>query len=68
LRKTHFIEPDRAVAEWNRGNLDALIVSGAKAPALMRELHGAAFSQVKSNERSEEQGRGYVLIKTPSHK
>jgi 4-amino-4-deoxy-L-arabinose transferase-like glycosyltransferase len=61
LRKTHFIEPDRAVAEWNRGNLDALIVSGAKAPALMRELHGAAFSQVKSNEKKDER-TGYVLI------
>jgi 4-amino-4-deoxy-L-arabinose transferase-like glycosyltransferase len=62
LQKTHFIEPDYAIAEWNRGNLDALVASTEKAPALMRGLQGAAFSQLKSGERREEQGRGYVLI------
>jgi len=62
LRKTHFIKPDRALAEWNRGNLDALVASTEKAPALMRELRDAALSQLESNERKEEQGNGYVLI------
>jgi 4-amino-4-deoxy-L-arabinose transferase-like glycosyltransferase len=62
LRKTHFIDRDRAVAEWNRGNLDALVASTEKAPALMRDLQGAALSQLKSNERREEQGRAYILI------
>jgi 4-amino-4-deoxy-L-arabinose transferase-like glycosyltransferase len=62
LRRTHFIEPDRAIAEWNRGNLDALVAPAEKAPALMRELHDAALSQLKSNERKEDQRRGYVLI------
>jgi 4-amino-4-deoxy-L-arabinose transferase-like glycosyltransferase len=62
LRRTHFIKPDRAIAEWNRGNLDALVAPAEKAPALMRALHGAALSQLKSNERKEEQGKRYVLI------
>jgi 4-amino-4-deoxy-L-arabinose transferase-like glycosyltransferase len=62
LRRTHFTEPDRAVAEWNRGNLDALVASTEKAPALMRELQGPALSQVKLNARKKEQGMGYVLI------
>jgi len=62
LRKTHFIDRDRAVAEWNRGNLDALVASTQKTPALMRGLQGAALSQLKSGERGEEQGKGYVLI------
>ena len=62
LRKTHFIERDRAVAEWNRGNLDALVASAEKAPALMRELQGAVLSQVESNARKREQGMCYVLI------
>ena len=61
LRKTHFIVPDRAVAEWNTGNLDALVVSAAKAPSLMRELHDAVLSQTKSNERKNER-TDYVLI------
>jgi 4-amino-4-deoxy-L-arabinose transferase-like glycosyltransferase len=62
LRKTHFIEPDRAVIEWNRGNLDALVASTEKAPALLGELRDASLSSLKSNERKKEQGRDYVLI------
>jgi 4-amino-4-deoxy-L-arabinose transferase-like glycosyltransferase len=61
LRKTHFIAPDRAVTEWNRGNLDALVVSSEEASALMRELHDAGLSQLKFNERNDERA-GYVLI------
>jgi len=63
LWETHFIKPDRAVIEWNRGNLDALVASTEKAPALLRDLNGAAHSQLKSDERKEEQGMGYILIK-----
>jgi len=62
LRKTHFIEPDRAVIEWNRGNLDVLVASTDKAPALLGELRDASLSTLKSNERKKEQGRDYVLI------
>jgi 4-amino-4-deoxy-L-arabinose transferase-like glycosyltransferase len=62
LRRTHFIEPDRAIAEWNAGNLDALVAPAEKAPALMRELHDAALSQLRSNKRKEGQESGYVLI------
>jgi hypothetical protein len=62
LRKTHFIEPDRAVVEWNRGNLDALVAPTEKAPALLSELRSASLSSLKSNERKKEQGRDYVLI------
>jgi hypothetical protein len=62
LRKTHFIEPDRAVIEWNDGNLDALVASTEKAPTLLSELRDASLSSLKSNERKKEQGRNYVLI------
>jgi 4-amino-4-deoxy-L-arabinose transferase-like glycosyltransferase len=62
LRRTHFIGPDRAIAEWNNGNLDALVAPAEKAPALMRGLHNAALSQLRSNERKEGQGKSYVLI------
>ena len=60
LRKTHFIEADRAVIEWNRGNLDALVVSTEKAPALLGELREASLSSLKSGKK--EQGKDYVLI------
>ena len=63
LRKTHFVKPADAITEWNAGNLDALVASKEKAAVLMRDLKGAALSQLQSNEREQyEQGRGYVLI------
>jgi hypothetical protein len=62
LQKTHFIEPQRAVTEWNKGNVDALVASKQKAPDLMSELRDATLSQLKSSERKGEQGSGYVLI------
>jgi 4-amino-4-deoxy-L-arabinose transferase-like glycosyltransferase len=63
LRKTHFVEPADAITEWNTGNLDALVASKEKAAVLMRDLQGAALSQLQSNEREHHhQGRGYVLI------
>jgi 4-amino-4-deoxy-L-arabinose transferase-like glycosyltransferase len=62
LQRTHFIEPGHAVAEWNRGKLDALIASTENAPGLMPQLAGAAPSQLKSSERTKEQETSYVLI------
>jgi len=62
LQKTHYIEPDHAIAEWNGGNLDALVASTEKATRLMPELRGATVSQLKSSDRNKEQGTGYVLI------
>jgi 4-amino-4-deoxy-L-arabinose transferase-like glycosyltransferase len=62
LRKAHFIEPDRAVGEWNDGNLDALVASTDKASALMSQLRVASVSQLKSTERKKEDLTNYVLI------
>ncbi len=62
LQKTHYIEPDRAVAEWNAGNLDALVASSEKARGLMTQLRGATLGQSKLSEQRKGQGIGYVLI------
>ena len=60
LRKTRFIEPELAIAEWNGGKLDALVAPTDKARALLGELRGAALSNVAP--KLKEQGRDYVLI------
>jgi 4-amino-4-deoxy-L-arabinose transferase-like glycosyltransferase len=64
LRKTNFLEPADVVANWNSGNLDALVVSNEKLAVLMSELEGAALSQLRSNRgQHHQQSRGgYVLI------
>ena len=57
LQKTHFIEPQRAVTEWNNGNLDALVASTEKAKMLVPKLHGPVLSEV-----TEARAKDYVLI------
>jgi 4-amino-4-deoxy-L-arabinose transferase-like glycosyltransferase len=61
LDKTHFIDPGSAITEWNRGNLDAIVVPEKTAPDLMRDLDGAALLQLRSLPRKESAGR-YVVI------
>jgi hypothetical protein len=63
LRKTHFIEPNRAVAEWNAGKLDALVASSEKASTLMPRLTGAVVARLKLPDRQDQQAAGYVLIR-----
>jgi hypothetical protein len=62
LQKTHYIEPDRAVAEWNAGNIGALVASTEKARGLRPQLRGATLDQLKLSERTKKQGTVYVLI------
>jgi len=63
LQKTRFVKPTDAITEWNSGNLDALVASKEEASAVMRDLKGAALSQLESNEREQRQeDTGYVLI------
>jgi 4-amino-4-deoxy-L-arabinose transferase-like glycosyltransferase len=62
LQKMRFIEPDHAITEWNRDNLDALVVSAEKSAALMPELRGATRFDLKTTARKAEQGKDYVLL------
>jgi len=59
--RLHFVKPESAVTEWNRGNLDALVTLAETAPALRRELHHAALSQLRSAPRANQTGE-YVVI------
>jgi hypothetical protein len=61
LQKTHYIEPDRAVVEWDAGNIDALVVSIEKAADLVPQLSGTV-SRSRTSERKEEEGTAFVLI------
>jgi hypothetical protein len=57
LQKLHFIEPQRAITEWNNGNIDALVASTDKAKMLMPKLAGAVVSEPGNAQRG-----NYVLI------
>ena len=63
LRKAHFVKPADAVAEWNNGNLDALVASKEKASALLDELKYTDLSLLQSHKQKQrQQNGGYVLI------
>lgn len=62
LERTHFIEPEDAIREWNRGALNALVAPMDEAPRLMRELSNASLSPIRSVERKNKQDIGYVLL------
>jgi 4-amino-4-deoxy-L-arabinose transferase-like glycosyltransferase len=57
LQKTHFIEPQRAISEWNNGNVDALVASKEKATMMMPKLRSAVVAHAEKA-----QTKGYVLI------
>ena len=60
LQKLHFIQPEAAITEWNRGNVEALAAPAAEAPQLVTGLQGASISPLQSAPRKD--GRDYVLI------
>jgi hypothetical protein len=62
LQKTHFIQPERAIADWNRGTLDALVVPADQAVTYLGNLRNASLSPLQSTEKKDERGKGYVLI------
>ena len=57
LQKMHFIEPQRAVTEWNNGNVDALVASKEKATMMMPKLRSAVVADAEKA-----QTKDYVLI------
>jgi 4-amino-4-deoxy-L-arabinose transferase-like glycosyltransferase len=61
LDKPDFIEPRRAIADWNAGNLDALVVPADGAANYIRDLKGAPAERLKSAQRRDLPGT-YVLF------
>ena len=62
LDRPRFVRADEAITKWNRAEVDALVAPGEEAPELMRQLHDAALSDLRSAEHTGESDMGYVLI------
>jgi hypothetical protein len=62
LQKTHFIEAQETISEWNRGALDALVAPAREGPRLMGELQNASLSPMRPVERKDQRGKSYVLL------
>ena len=61
LDKTSFAEPGAAVAAWNAGNLDALVIPAEEAGRYTPDLHGPVVARLQSAKRAE-QGNTYVVL------
>ena len=62
LQKPHFIKPGKAVQDWNRGALDALVVPKDKISELIRELQNATIAPFRSVDRKTDPQIGYFLV------
>jgi 4-amino-4-deoxy-L-arabinose transferase-like glycosyltransferase len=61
VRRTEFLEPWQAAADWNAGKLDALVVPDDEIEALLPQLHGEPKKLLTSG-RGGRYGKRYFLL------
>jgi hypothetical protein len=62
LRRTEFIEPDQAAAEWNSGKLDGLVVPDDELNELLPRLQGAVPSRIGWSGRAGNYRKRYIFL------
>jgi 4-amino-4-deoxy-L-arabinose transferase-like glycosyltransferase len=62
LDKTHFIEPADAIAQWNAGQLDALVISDEELPQFLARLQQLASPAMQSAQRKNLNRPNYLLL------
>ena len=61
VRRTEFLEPEQAAAQWNGGQLDALIVPDDEIDALLPQLHGEPKKLLSSGPAGRYRKRYFLL-------
>jgi len=62
LHKSGFVPPERALADWNAGALDALVVSTRHSPELVPQLKPSAEVRLRSDHRPDGDTLDYLLL------
>lgn len=62
LGRPRFLRPERAIAEWNAGKLDALAAPVNEVPALLSVLRDVKPPSLQSGERRNLRRPNYVLL------
>ncbi len=62
LRRTHFLRPAEAVALWNSGALDALVVAADELPSVQSQLKNALASGLQASVTINGNERRYFLL------
>ncbi len=66
LRRSHFIKPERAAADWAEGKLDAVIVPDAQVPRMLRDLPGSIPARIALPGNDRMTAPRYVVLKKSS--
>lgn len=61
-RRIEFLEPGQAIADWNGGKIDALIVPDDELDGILPQLRGRAPKQYLASEQAGRYQRRYVLL------
>src|SRR5439155_15100413 len=62
VRRTEFLEPEQAAAEWNSGKLNALVVPEDELADLLPRLHGAVPSKTGWSGRGGQYRKRYLFL------
>jgi 4-amino-4-deoxy-L-arabinose transferase-like glycosyltransferase len=62
LRRTHFVNTADAVARWDRGAIDALVVPADEAPRFLQELAGSRRAETGTTVARTGKTSGYALL------
>jgi 4-amino-4-deoxy-L-arabinose transferase-like glycosyltransferase len=66
VRRTAFLDPEQAIAEWNGGKLDALVVPDDELDELLPRLRGEPKKLLTSNPAGRYGKRYFLLARSPS--
>lgn len=65
LRRTEFIEPDQAAADWNSGKLEGLVVPDDELAELLPRLPGAVPSKIGWSRPAGNYRKRYIFLVRP---
>ena len=65
VRRTEFLEPDEAAADWNKGKLDALVVPDDEIDGLLPRLQGGEPKKMLISNPAGSYGKRYFLLARP---
>ncbi len=66
VRRTAFLEPEQAIAGWNGGKLDALVVPDDELDELLPRLRGEPKKLLTSNPAGRYRKRYFLLVRSSS--
>jgi 4-amino-4-deoxy-L-arabinose transferase-like glycosyltransferase len=62
LDRTQFVDAERAIAMWNAGEIDALVIETIDLPQVQPRLRGATLSNLRATEHIDDKQRSYVVL------